>query len=63
MLERKTGNIVVVSSVDGNAQRNASEEQRTDKVMFIITTDGMENASSEYTYEKIKNMIERQKGR
>jgi uncharacterized protein YegL len=47
----------------GNVQRNAWEDQRADKVMFIITTDGMENASSEYTYEKIKNMIERQKGK
>lgn len=45
----------------GNIQRNTSEEQRADKVMFVITTDGMENASHEYTYEKIKKMIERQK--
>lgn len=47
----------------GNAQRKASEEKRAEKVMFIITTDGMENASSEYTYEKIRNMIERQKSK
>jgi uncharacterized protein YegL len=45
----------------GNAQRHTSEEQRADKVMFIITTDGMENASREYTYEKIKKMVENQK--
>jgi uncharacterized protein YegL len=45
----------------GNAQRNTSEGQRADKVIFVITTDGMENASNEYTYEKIKKMIERQK--
>lgn len=45
----------------GNAQRHTSEEQRADKVMFVITTDGMENASKEYTYEKIKEMVERQK--
>lgn len=31
--------------------------------MFVITTDGMENASREYSYEKIKEMIERQKGK
>ena len=30
-------------------------------MMFIITTDGMENASREYSYEKIKEMIGRQK--
>lgn len=45
----------------GNQQRLAKKEHRADKVMFIITTDGMENASDEYTYEKIKFMVERQK--
>jgi uncharacterized protein YegL len=47
----------------GNAQKHTSEEQRADKVMFIITTDGMENSSCEYTYEKIKEMVERQKAK
>ena len=45
----------------GNAQRHTDEEHRADKVMFVITTDGMENASHEYTNEKIKNMVEMQK--
>jgi len=45
----------------GNAERHTNEEQRTDKVMLVITTDGMENASSEYNYEKIEKMVERQK--
>jgi len=45
----------------GNVQRNTNEEHRADKVMFIITTDGMENASNEYNYEKIKKMVECQK--
>jgi uncharacterized protein YegL len=45
----------------GNVQRHTMEEQRADKVMFVITTDGMENASREYNYEKIRNMVERQK--
>jgi uncharacterized protein YegL len=44
-----------------NVQRHTSEEQRAGKVMFIITTDGMENASREYTYGKIKEMVENQK--
>jgi len=44
-----------------NAQRHTLEAQRADKVMFVITTDGMENASCEYTYEKIKEMVEHQK--
>lgn len=45
----------------GNAQMNTSENLKADKVLFIITTDGMENASHEYTYEKIKALVERQK--
>lgn len=45
----------------GNVQRNTNEQQRADKVMFVITTDGMENASIEYNYEKVKKMVERQK--
>lgn len=44
-----------------NVQKNTNEEQRADKVMFVITTDGMENASNEYNYEKIKKMVEWQK--
>ena len=47
----------------GNAQKYAKEELRADKVMVVITTDGMENSSREYTYEKIRRMIERQKNR
>ena len=47
----------------GNAQKYAEEEQRADKVMVVITTDGMENSSREYTYEKIRRMIERQKNK
>ncbi len=38
-----------------------AQEQRADKVMLVITTDGMENASREYSMEKVRAMIERQK--
>ena len=37
------------------------EEERPSKVLFVITTDGMENASTRYNYEKIKRMIEDKK--
>ena len=47
----------------GNVHKYAREEDRPDKTLFIITTDGMENSSREYSYEKIKHMIERQKNR
>ncbi|MBY6038206.1 VWA domain-containing protein [Fictibacillus nanhaiensis] len=38
----------------------ASEEQRPSKVVFVITTDGMENASREFTYERVKELIKHQ---
>lgn len=44
-----------------NAHRHTAEEYRAGKVLFVITTDGMENASREYDYNKIKAMVERQK--
>ncbi len=44
----------------GNAQRHTSDELRAEKVLFVITTDGMENASHEYDYAKIRAMVERQ---
>ena len=45
----------------GNVHKYAREEDRPEKTLFIITTDGMENSSHRYTYEKVKSMIERQK--
>ena len=47
----------------GNVQKNTVDEERAEKVMFVITTDGLENASKEYSYERVRNMIERQKGK
>ena len=44
-----------------NVHKYAREEDRPEKTMFIITTDGMENASRHYSYEKVKEMIQRQK--
>lgn len=34
---------------------------KANKTLFVITTDGMENASREYDYKKIKKMIEEKK--
>jgi len=45
----------------GNVHKYAREEDRPEKTLFVITTDGQENASSQYTYEKVKQMVERQK--
>lgn len=33
------------------------EERRSDQVIFVITTDGMENASSEFTLDKVRELI------
>lgn len=46
-----------------NVQKHTSEEERAEHVMFVITTDGMENASREFTYEKVRQMIEHQKSK
>jgi hypothetical protein len=45
----------------GNVQKHTAEEERAEHVMFVITTDGMENASREFSYEKVRQMIEHQK--
>ena len=45
----------------GNVHKYAREEDRPEKTLFVITTDGMENASRKYDYERVRAMIERQK--
>ena len=44
----------------GRRLRETPESERPGKVIFIITTDGLENSSSEFTYFKIKEMINHQ---
>lgn len=45
----------------GNVHKYAREEDVPEHTLFVITTDGMENASRYYTSDQVKNMIERQK--
>ena len=45
----------------GNVHKYARKEDVPEKTMFIITTDGYENASKRYDYDKVRKMIERQK--
>ncbi len=47
----------------GNIHKYARDEDRPEKTIFIITTDGMENASRRYSYARVKKMVERQKER
>ncbi len=44
-----------------NIHKYARREDIPSKTLFVITTDGMENASRRYSYEKVKKMIEREK--
>lgn len=47
----------------GNIHKYAREEDVPEHTIFVITTDGLENASKRYTSSKVKRMIERQKNR
>ena len=44
-----------------NIHKYARPEDVPEKTMFIITTDGMENASHRYSSDSVKRMIEREK--
>ena len=45
-----------ILEVDGR-QSKTQEKRRPGKTIFVITTDGMENASREFTHEKVKKLI------
>lgn len=45
----------------GNVHKYARPEDVPAHTMFVITTDGMENANHRYTTERVRSMIERQK--
>ena len=44
----------------GNVQKHSANEHRASKVLFVIITDGEENASREFSSQRIKKMIEHQ---
>ena len=47
----------------GAVQKNTTEDYRAEKVMFVIITDGEENASRHYSSAQIRQMIQHQKER
>lgn len=44
----------------GNRLSKRPESARPGNVIFVITTDGMENSSMEFTYPKVKELIRHQ---
>lgn len=46
-----------------NIHRYAREEDRPEHTLFVITTDGMENASRRYSLERVRAMIEHEKSK
>ena len=57
LLDALGGAIHHISTV----HKYARSEDVPEKTIFMIITDGMENASRAYTYEKVRRMIERRK--
>ncbi len=49
-----------ISKLDA-VQKNTAEDYRAEKVMFVIITDGYENASREYSADKVRQLIEMHK--
>lgn len=45
----------------GNLHRETRPEERPAHTLFVVTTDGQENASRRYGYAELKRLIERQK--
>ena len=53
---------MTITKID-NVQKKTAEEYRAGKVLFVITTDGMENASREFTIDKVKSLVELHKNK
>lgn len=59
--EYYVGGMTALLDAVGNAILTVRNRARVaDDVIFVITTDGMENASTEFTTEKVKELIEQQ---
>ena len=61
------GGTALIDAVGGTIEHIASihkyarEEDRPERTVFVITTDGMENASRRYSSDQVKKMVQRQK--
>ena len=45
----------------GNIHKYARREDVPEHTIFLITTDGMENASRQYSYDQVKQLVEKEK--
>ncbi len=55
LLDALGGSIHYIKTI----RKGMRQEDQPEKTIFIITTDGMENSSKHYTYEKVRRMIEK----
>jgi uncharacterized protein YegL len=53
------GSTALLDAVGQELSRYESLPIKADKTVFVITTDGQENSSREWTYEKIRTLIDR----
>lgn len=61
-----TGSTSLLDAVGGTIERikriqRTSADRAPDTTLFVIVTDGQENSSREYSYKKVKELIEKQK--
>lgn len=57
------GSTALLDAIGKTIKTLKKQIARTDKVIFVINTDGYENASVEYTNEKIKELVEKMKNK
>lgn len=46
-----------------SVHKSLPEAERPEKTLFVITTDGMENSSRVYTYDKVKKMVQKKQSK
>ena len=47
----------------GNVHKYARKEDVPDRTLFVVITDGLENASRRYSHEEVRKLIDRQRDR
>lgn len=55
------GCTALLDALGSTIQRISAAREPAEQVIFVITTDGLENASREYSYRKVKALVEQKK--